>query len=300
MAIYGQLLDEIAAVGASDVQLVVRWAQADVKATTLRPSPEVSAEDEEVRQVCALARARGLRVFLLPIIHLERRGRGEWRGTLAPADEEAWWSSYRAFILRYARLAAEAEVALFSVGSELVSRERFEARWRALIQEVRGVFPGRLTYSANWDHFEPVGFWDALDVVGVTAYQELSDQPDPDEEALVRGWEPFIARLRGWAAREGRTYLFTEVGYPSHSEAAHHPWDYRPRGTPDPDLQLRCYRALYRTWGDDPRLEGLFLWNWFGFSDPGDRSYTPRGKPAAALLRFWYHGAAPPSGASPR
>jgi hypothetical protein len=291
---YEQLLDEIRALGATDVSLVVRWSQRDVSATEIAPEADATDDDAVLALVIELARARGLRVFLLPILHLEERRQGQWRGTLRPESWERWWASYENFILHYARLSQEHRVALLSVGSELVSTESQQARWRALIAKVREVYQGELTYSANWDHFEPVQFWDALDVVGVTAYQELSAAPDPGEEALVEGWRSFRFRLRRWAAEHRRRYLFTEVGFPSHTEGAARPWDYTPRGSADPGLQLRAWRATWRVWHDDPALEGFFVWNWFGVGGAEDRGYTPRGKPTEALLRAWFEGSREP------
>ena len=126
--------------------------------------------------------------------------------------------------------------------------------------------------------------------MGITAYHELTRRRNPSHETLVEGWEPFVARLRAWAERKGYRYVFTEVGYPSNPYAAAQPWDYRPRGKPDPALQMRCFRALFTVWHDDPRLAGLYIWNWFGFKSLEDRGYTPRGKPAEHVIRHWYEG----------
>ena len=288
-ATYGAFLEEIRDLGASDVQLVVRWAQDDVRATRLTADQSVTPDDALLEWVVEEARRRGLRTFILPVVHLRvRRGR-DWRGRLAPVDLDAWWRSYTRFVLHYARLARRSGASMLAVGSELLTMEGHEARWRALVRDVRRAFPkGRLTYSANWDHFEPVPFWDALDVVGVTAYQPLSRDRDPDEAALLRGWRPFANHLRSWAARHGHRYVITEVGYPSHPLAARRPWDHTRGGPPDPALQLRCYRALFQAWHADPRLDGVFVWNWFGVGGPDDPGYTPRGKPAAFVLRRWY------------
>lgn len=287
---YEQFLDEIVEVGATDVSLVVRWSQRDVESTQIGPVQGVTVDDTVVEEVIGLATDRGLRVLLLPTLHLRRMRRGHWRGVLAPSDLDAWWTSYERFILHYARLSARSDVSIFSVGSELVSTERYRKRWRAIIAAVRKVFPGQLTYSANWDHFEPVQFWDAVDVVGVTAYPELSDRDDPTQEELEAGWAPFRSQLRGWAAREGHKFIFTEVGFPSHADAARRPWDYTAKGTADIALQLRLYRSLYQVWQADPRLEGVYIWNWFGVGGPDDTGYTPRGKPSEKVLERWYEG----------
>ena len=33
------------------------------------------------------------------------------------------------------------------------------------------------------------------------------------------------------------------------------------------------------------RLDGLYIWNWYGYGGPGTTSYTPRGKPAAMTVK---------------
>jgi hypothetical protein len=292
--IYGELLDEIRAVGATDVQIAVRWAQPDIRSSVISPDPEVTTPDAMVGWVLDAARERGLRTFLMPIIHVEQRRMGEWRGTLIPEDAGRWWASYEAFILRYARLAQAHGVSLFAVGSELLSMEREDVRWRALITAVRAVYAGQLTYSGNWDHFEVPTFWDALDVAGMTAYQELSSEDAPDRVALIKGWNPFIARFHAWQARAKLPVIITEVGYPAHDQAAAYPWDYRPRGASDPALQARLYEVLAQVWGDEAPIEGIYLWNWFGPRDLKDRGYSPRGKPAERVLSCWYAGRATP------
>ncbi|MDD9934345.1 MAG: hypothetical protein OXT09_12120, partial [Myxococcales bacterium] len=301
-ALYRDFLDELADVGATDVQLVVQWSQRDIYATEIGPLPGVSVEDELLEWVITEARARELRVFLMPILHLQERKRGHWRGKLRPDDWDAWWRSYREFILHYALMSKGSGVDLLSVGSELISTESRTERWRALIADVRQRFPGKLTYSANWDHFEPVAFWDDLDVAGITGYQELSDEPYPDEQTLVRGFAGLLQRIELWHAMTGQRFVFTEIGYPSQIYSARYPWDYRKRGdAPDLQLQLRCYRALYQVWQHRKVLDGLYVWNWFGVGGPTDHGYTPRDKPAASVLRHWFAApaTAPSKGSKP-
>ena len=212
--IYGLLLDEIVALGATDVSLVVRWSIDHVRAHRIAPEAGVAVDDAILSWVIEAAHTRGLRTLLLPILYLDERAPGVWRGTLAPHDLDAWWTHYDAFILHYAEFAARHDVSLYSVGSELLSMETQDERWRALIARVRARFSGELTYSSNWDHFEVPSFWDALDVVGMTAYQELSHRDDPSTHELVRGWSPFHARLKNWAREHQKRFIFTEIGYP--------------------------------------------------------------------------------------
>lgn len=285
-------VDEVAALGATHVSVLVQWSQRDVRATVIAPYPH-GTEDEQVRLAIRRARERGLKVLLFPTVRVALRGEGEWRGTLAPADPEAWWRSYRAFILHYADLAAAEGVEIFSVGSELVSMEAHADRWRDLIRAVRARFPGRLTYSANWDHFRSVPFWEAVDYIGLNAYHELTKRDDASLAELTRAWIAVRDRVLAWQRPAGRPLLITEVGYPSLDGGARQPWNYTLGTDPDPEEQRRAYAAFCAAWEGVPDLAGVFFWIWAGEGGPRDTSYTPRGKPAADVLRRWFR---PPAG----
>ncbi len=289
-AIYRQLLDEIRALSASDVELTIEWSMKEVTAVDVMPPKDRADRDAMLEGVIDAARERKLRVFLLPIVRLDQRSMSEWRGTIRPRDPPTWWRSYRAFILHYADLGAKKGVDLFAVGSELISMESDVESWKSLIAETRKRFPGMLTYSANWDHFTAIEFWPSLDVVGISAYPPLlpDESTLPEAASLDDGWHPFVDDLRRFAAERNLRYLITEIGYPSHTEGALRPWDERPRGEPDSKLQLACYRSMYKTFGRDDRLEGVFIWNYFGQGGAIDRGYTPRGKPAAEVIRYWF------------
>jgi hypothetical protein len=51
-----------------------------------------------------------------------------------------------------------------------------EKEWRRVIAAVRGVTSARLTYAANFDAYQRVAFWDALDAIGIQAYFPLTDK----------------------------------------------------------------------------------------------------------------------------
>ena len=59
------------------------------------------------------------------------------------------------------------DVEYLSVGTELVSTEKFTEKWRQLIADVRKIYHGEITYSVNWDRYGDVSFWDDLDYIVV-------------------------------------------------------------------------------------------------------------------------------------
>lgn len=282
---YRFLLREIADLGASHVELVVAYYQLDGSSTEIGRHPRFSAPDDTLVRTIREAHALGLKVFVFPILRLERpRSADDWRGTLRPRDPAAWWRSYARLIEGLARLCERERVALFSVGSELSTLDEERAPWEALIGRVRRLYRGPLTYSGNWDHYQKVAFYDLLDAIGLCAYFSLA--PDPPAR-----WRALRATLTRFAAEQHRPLLFTEVGYLSQKGAAAWPWDEGARAPVDLEEQRRCYEAFVAAWTTPaaPELLGAYFWNWYGWGGSASRGYTPRNKPAAAVLRRYFH-----------
>jgi hypothetical protein len=236
------------------------------------------------------AHALGLKVFLFPILDVQNRKAAEWRGAIRPGDWDAWWRGYRRFILHYASLSQRTGVELYAVGSELVTPEGMTARGKELIDAVRKLYRGKLVYSANWDHYAPVSFWNLVDVVGLTAYYKIAETATATEAEMAAAWRGIRAKLLAWSRKIRRPFVFTEVGYPSITGCAIYPWDYTRRTATNLEEQRRAYGAFIRTWRGVKELQGVFFWDWYGEGGKEDRSYTPRGKPAEKLVREWYVG----------
>ena len=283
---YGPLVDEIRARGATDVLVVVNAYQSDRFASDIGPRPGHSPSEATVARTLSQVKRAGMRAALMPVVRLKTRGPNDWRGVIAPADGlDAWFESYRRFVLPLARVAEDAAVHRFVVGSELSSLERYEGRWRALISELREQFSRTLTYSANWDRSRAVGFWDALDEAGLTAYFPLvMDGESPSADALAHAWQTPRAEIEALARRIGKPVLITEIGYASQRGAADHPWDDTSVAEVDLRLQQHLYRGFCDALAEAPSVSGFYVWNWFGFGGPRDVGFTPRGKPAAHEL----------------
>jgi hypothetical protein len=285
---YKGLLKEIAALGASHVELVVAYYQKDGASTEITRHPRFTAPDEAVVQAIRDARAAGLQVLLFPIVRLSDPRPGEWRGTLKPRDRAAWWRSYTALLVRVAGIAAREGVALLSVGSELSTLDTERGPWQALIGQVRRVYRGPLTYSGNWDHYQKVALYDLVDLAGVCGYFSLAGGKGATQEELVAAWQEHRKVLLQFAARVGRPLLFTEVGYLSQAGAAAWPWDEGAKKPVDLEEQRRCYDAFAAVWQDAPGLAGVYFWNWYGWGGKASGGYTPRGKPAAEVIRRYF------------
>ncbi|MDB4991662.1 MAG: hypothetical protein JWN04_6840 [Myxococcaceae bacterium] len=235
---HAQLLDRAVALGVTDVQLIVRWLQVDYTATEIAPFDSV--HDELLSWLVDQAKRRKLRVLLTPRLEVENEGPHSG-GAIKPDNWESWWWSYRRVALHYARLGAMRKVAALSLGSELSSTEAQSDRWRKLIKEARKIYKGQLTYLAAPENVEKVGFWEALDFVGIAL-----DQAQPRNE------EQLTDKLASLTRKLGRSSKLHELGYVLAETGCGH-------GDPDPARELLCQYALFQGLRDEPRLEGVFL-----------------------------------------
>jgi hypothetical protein len=95
-------------------------------------------------------------------------------------------------------------------------RAELDRRWRALIADVRAIYPGPVGYGANFDQFDEVGFWNALDFIGISSYFALRTLDVPDEQlpqALSMGWAEVIERIEAVAQQVKRPVVLHELGW---------------------------------------------------------------------------------------
>ena len=264
---FGPELDELAALG---VNWIAIHPYAGIRGDgRLRPSGgefQPATPPEWLSRPIAEAEARRMAFLVKP--HLAYWGSPfAWRGEIRfdePAARARFWTEYSDWIVGLARVTGEADA--FCVGTELDRMLGDEDEWRALIARVREVTGARLTYAANWDAFENVPFWDALDAIGIQAYFPLSEEREPGEADLRAGWDGVLARLRRMHERTGKPVVFTELGYHASPHVASQPWSDSRAEDRDRagQLQQRCLRLALeildreRSW-----LRGAFLWKWF-------------------------------------
>lgn len=288
---YAPLLGEIKALGASHVALVIPLYQTHGASTELRLHTRFSPTLETVADTIRAAQRLELEVTVFPIVRLSApRSPSEWRGTLAPADRDAWFASYGQLLGDLASLATLTGATRLVIGSELSTLDGDLPRWTKLIGLIRAVYAGSLVYSSNWDHYQEARLFELVDELGVVGYFDLRKAKDPsDVPALAARWRQLERQIESTLARFDKPFIFTEIGYRSKTGATAAPWDETSGGTPDLDEQQRGFEAFRLAWtapgSAHARLDGLYIWNWYGYGGPGTTSYTPRGKPATQTIK---------------
>lgn len=246
------------------------------------------------KQYIQLLQKNGVKIMLKPQIWVWR---GAFTGDMAMKSEEDWKQlemSYSDFILTYAKLAEETKVDMYCIGTELEEFVKHRPHyWQGLIQKVRGIFSGKITYAANWDEYPRTPFWDKLDYIGVDAYFPLSQESHPSLEQMKLGWQPWKSKLLALSEARDKPILFTEFGYRSMDYTAKKPW-LVDRNQMDVNLkaQADATQALFDEFWKEDWFAGGFVWKWFIHHDDSggkeDNRFTPQNKPAEAVIRKNY------------
>ena len=295
---YADELTRIQESGATAVSLQAIYRMEFYDSVDVVRHPTSSPTEESLRRTFREARERGLRMMFFPTINLrnEASNAAWWRGNIKPRNWERWWRNYTAFNVRLAAIAQEEGVEWYSVGTEMASTHPFPDRWRALVQEVRKVFKGKIVYSVNFDSHDGFTFGDALDVIGINTYDPIAKREETPTDAQIRdGWWWIVYKARTLVGRFHRPVMITEVGYPSVAMAHAGPWDFRTSQPADPELQARLVSGalkVLRNWGDgEAAFYYLYGENLEKGVVPGgmeDRTYAPWGKPVEASLRWYF------------
>jgi hypothetical protein len=294
------LLDELARMDAGWVSITPFGRLWSLEDTAIRMDFEAPYDENRVavRRMVAQAHARGLRAMVIPHLWVETSG---WRGEVDPGTEEGWEAyqeSYREFILRWAEDASLAGADAFSIGVECKSWSgRFGRFWRSLIGEVRSIFPGLLTYSANWDEAEDVLFWDQLDLIGINAFYPLADHESATFDEYLAGAEAIVPNVEALATVLDMPVLFVEVGYTTRRDAAVEPWlwpDDMAEVIVDEHEQARGLEAMFRAFVPEPWFAGFFVWRYYTNIDDVSQEaiwgFSPHGKAAETLLAETFAG----------
>ena len=246
-----------------------------------------------------------------------------------------FWESYTGQAVHYARIAQAEGARMFSLGTEteLLFRSRvggyntvthFGEQLGSMVEQVRAVYDGLLTYDMHYDVFRAPDFygpgsyclWEDLnlDVIGISAWFNLADAPPSSvmsvgslEMAYDRIFREYLIPLSN--ENPERPMVFLEYGAMDVVAAPHDPANTSEQGTPfvfadangngmddGRETHANIYQALFNTMASYPGVvNGAFLWdNWMASDQLWSewwavhRNFDIRGKPAEEVVREAY------------
>ncbi|NJB85274.1 hypothetical protein GGR26_001019 [Lewinella marina] len=293
----GPSLDSLKGLNVNAVAIVPYTFMREMRPLDSLPIPDrVGSEtDEAVIHCIRQAREQGFTVMLKPQIWV----RGSWPGEIRFEDEEGWnrfFAAYRNWMLHYGKMAAAEGVEALCIGTEMVQATLgYPEQWRSLIASLREVYPGKLTYAANWgEEFENITFWSDLDAIGLNSYYPLSMEEQPTDAQLRAGALRWMRLADSISVAYDRPLWLTEVGYRSVASAWQNPHAEAGDRPVSLEAQERCYAALAEAVRSSSRLEGMFIWKWPSYlghregRDDRNTGFVPGGKPAGEVLTRLY------------
>ena len=304
-------MQDIAGTHANSLELSPRIFTQTKTSNDVIADPAKTESDANLTATIANAHALGMSVLVKPMVTgLD----GTNQGQLTPSDAAAFFSSYTAEITHLAGIAEQAGAESFSIGNELskLTGPEYHSEWTDVINAVRGVYHGQITYAAATDEANHVSFWNQLDEIGVNAYPPLTNSLNPTVQDMVTAWNS-VSTDHYWAEvmnhqspvdffhslslDYGKPVLFTETGYRSVDGT-----NIRPGGstgtTPDVQEQHDAFDAFFQVWSSEGGswFKGAEIWNWDTNNTYSPTGYSPMGKPAQQLITDWYGGLHQPPG----
>lgn len=319
-------LAEMSARGANAVVFSPVWTmQVNRPLPILGLDPARSALSSEMLSWSAEAVTRGLQVALQPTLVPAYGSLAEWWS--GAERDGAWWAvwyeSYRSFILTQARLAARAgATSLILGGAEILpalpggqladgsasgAPADADARWRALIADIRNTFPGRVGFALDLgESLQPApSFLDAVDEVHIVWHAPLT----PGGPANVQSMQATAAGILdrtvladpAVAAKPVFLHLtYASVGGgaadcpPAADGSCRSAAEFDLGAVVDPDLpvdltaQAQAVNAMLLEAAGRQAIAGFYAGRTQPFAALLDKSASTYGKPAQDVLTFWY------------
>lgn len=280
-------LDKFQSLGADSISVLSTYYQDTESSTSIYAKSPKTPLDSGIEHALAKIKSRGMRTIFKP--HVDPNS--GWRGNITftnEADWQAWFSSYKNFIMNYAQIAEDRGVDLFVIGTELKGTSQ-RPEWSSIIDNIKSVYGGKITYAANHDEYLSVPFWDKLDCIGVDAYFKLTGKMDPTPDELDAAFQAVAGQLQQFSQQKGKKIMLTEIGYQSHDGTNMTPWE-APASVPDQKEQADCYEAALKAFFNKDFIAGMYFWDThWNMADLDGFAFI--GKQAEAAVKKWYHDA---------
>lgn len=220
------------------------------------------------------AKSIGLHVMYKPMLNILKTY--EWRSYIYYTDD--WMGNYTEWMVNNAIAAETGEVEVLCIGCEMGNMQVHSDGVREMIRQIREVFSGLLTYSANHDSFAFIDWYDALDIIGISMYTMMTITWDPSIDDLTSVWNGMYHELESLALKWNKPILFTEIGIQATDGSSMIPNDNQISQEKDISEMENYYLSLFRSkiWTAS-WFKGAYWWIWDSAQegDPTLRGFNP-------------------------
>ena len=268
---------EISQTGVKLVTLVVNQFMDNVRGMNIFPDNVHTVSDEDLIRHIDFLHELGYEVMLKPMVDpLDGQDRAfihnrppvnvvRGYGT-SPDPVTPWFDSYRHFMRRYAAIAEKTNVEIFCVGCEFLLQEDTSAEWLKVLECVREIYSGIVTYNMqiNVEEFTPwrKPWFSQLDLLGISGYFKLDlHGREPTLDNMVELWEGWATKIKAFAQFIGRPVFFAETGTRPMENASFVTGDCSLQGTRYcEEEQSNYYEAMQIVFEKYPWFYGTVWW----------------------------------------
>ncbi|MHB8362465.1 MAG: glycoside hydrolase family 113 [Patescibacteria group bacterium] len=249
--------------------------------------------DSELQKILSIAHGFGFSTNLRPILDQKNlKGGGDgWRGIIHPQNVANWFVSYTNMIVHYATLLQSVKGSILTIGAELNSMEQYTEYWDTLIQKVRSVFSGEITYSSNWWPqliSSNVQFWRQLNFISTDLFVPVQG---PSVADMVSSWNPYLSALQQAYKQYNMPIVVTELGAASQEGSYSRPWVSSSTGKYSSSSQANYYEAAFTALHGLSFVKGVYIWDipfnqlLPGYNPSTDTGFNPLGKEAESVIQ---------------
>jgi hypothetical protein len=291
-----RIINYAISLNANSIALTFPFYTQGITASSVYANPVTTPSPAHIAIFLAQAAKSHLRVMLRPILNenaLVAQNPIAWRGSIEPADRQAWFASYRDLLVPYAEAAQAGKAATFVVGAELETLEG-DPNWPDLVHAIRSVYHGQLEYDENFDEFAAHNTNLPLANFGVDAYPRFALSDAATVATLASAWETWLGTHT--AAVRHRVVL-SEVGIDAVAGSYADPGAWLTTTTAPIDLavQTKWYEAVCRA-AQAEQIAGIYWWEVNFDADPADPGpyesdrLTFLGRPAQQVISRCFAG----------
>lgn len=218
----------------------------------------------------------------------------EWN----PSDIDQFFWNWKNEVLKtlIEEIAVPYNIEILNIGTGFDHMEYAHGYWLDLIEYVRGIYDGKITYRTSW---WVTAVWDEtsferyeeklnnpifgeLDFISIAAYFELTDRETNSVENLVKALhstqifdreQNVKEEIRGFYEKWNKKIFFGELGFPRTTKASIHPWDPYGSDIINNSEQANCFKAYRRVFEGEDWFLGFSI---FAIGEKGeDKLYYP-------------------------
>jgi len=298
-------IQKICDAGVNSVALMATVMQDGYSSTRMYSDFHYTPSDCELADTVEKFHRAGIKVMLKPIIECHDSA---WRGWINFPDRHQqiqgiitdywgeWFRNYTECMKHYARFADRQNVEVLCIGCEMQGAEPQEQHWEQMIQELRKIYKGLITYNTSQlpPGCEALYKWYShLDILGISYYTG-SPRINPSAKEIEEDMKPHADTLDKLMKEFPRPVFFAECGARSVAGGAKAPCEYQLNGDYDGTFQANYLSAVTNLFSKYKWWHGLLWWKWDEQQnrpqykrDGGDTGFTIYGKPALDVLKKW-------------